>query len=182
VRADAVRNLEAVLTTGARMLADDPGASIASIAAEAGVDRRTVYRRFDSREQLLEAIYEARLEAIGRAIEDARLREAPVAVALHRYVENIIVVNRKWPVDLSRMLTEDAVRRRRDVYVDEVDAFLDRATEEGLLRPGLPGRWAAAVLPELVNLVNREQPGLSPGQAADVVVETLLQGVGSASR
>jgi hypothetical protein len=80
------------------------------------------------------------------------------------------------------MLTEDAVRRRRDVYVDEVDAFLDRATEEGLLRPGLPGRWAAAVLPELVNLVNREQPGLSPGQAADVVVETLLQGVGSASR
>ena len=182
VRADAVRNLEAVLTTGARMLAADPGASIASIAAEAGVDRRTVYRRFDSREQLLEAIYEARLEAIGRAIDDARLREAPVAVALHRYVENIIVVNRKWPVDLSRMLTEDTVRRRRDAYVDEVDAFLDRATEEGLLRAGLPGRWAGAVLPELVNLVNREQPGLSPGQAADVVVETLLHGIGGASR
>lgn len=182
VRADAARNLEAVLTTAARMLAADPGASIASIAAEAGVDRRTVYRRFDSREQLLEAIYEARLEAIGRAIEDARLREAPVAVALHRYVENVIVVNRKWPVDLSRMLTDDTVRRRRDAYVDEVDAFLDRATEQGLLRPGLPGRWAAAVLPELVNLVNREQPGLSPGQAADIVVETLLHGIGGASR
>jgi len=182
VRADAARNLEAVLTTGARMLAADPGASIAAIAAEAGVDRRTVYRRFDSREQLLEAIYEARLEAIGRAIEDARLREAPVAVALHRYVENVIVVNRKWPVDLSRMLTDDTVRRRRDAYVDEVDAFLDRATEEGLLRSGLPGRWAGAVLPELVNLVNREQPGLSPGQAADIVVETLLHGIGGASR
>ncbi|MFC9627623.1 TetR family transcriptional regulator, partial [Streptomyces sp. NPDC056930] len=46
MRADAARNLEAVLTAGARMLAADPGASIASIAAEAGVDRRTVYRRF----------------------------------------------------------------------------------------------------------------------------------------
>jgi AcrR family transcriptional regulator len=180
VRADAARNLEAVLTTGARMLATDPGASIAAIAAEAGVDRRTVYRRFDSREQLLEAIYEARLEAIGRAIDDARLREAPVAVALHRYVENVIVVNRKWPVDLSRMLSDDAVRRRRDAYVEEVDTFLARATEEGLLRRGLPGRWAGVLLPDLVNLVNREQPDLTPGQAADVVVETLLHGIGGA--
>ena len=84
MRADAARNLETVLTTGARMLAADPGVSIASIATEAGVDRRTVYRRFTSRDELLAAIYEARLTAIEHAIEDARLREAPVAVALHR--------------------------------------------------------------------------------------------------
>ena len=120
------------------MLAADPGASIASIAAEAGVDRRTLYRRFGSREELLEAIYEARLEAIGHAIEDARLREAPVAVALHRYVENIIEVNRTWPVDLALMVAVDAVSRRRDAYIAEVDAFLQRAVDEGLLRPVLP--------------------------------------------
>lgn len=138
VRADAARNLEAVLTTGARMLAADPGASITSIATEAGVDRRTVYRRFASREDLLAAIYESRLTAIEHAIEDARLREAPVAVALHRYVENIITVNRTWPVDLTRMLTDDTVHTRRDASIAEVDAFLQRATDEGLLRPGLP--------------------------------------------
>jgi AcrR family transcriptional regulator len=180
VRADAARNLEAVLTTGARMLAVDPGASIASIAAEAGVDRRTVYRRFASREELLEAIYEARLAAIGQAIDDARLREAPVTVALHRYVENIIAVNRMWPVDLTRMLRDDAVRQRRDAYVDEVDAFLSRAADEGLLRPGLPAGWAGALLPDLMHLVVRERPELSHGQAADVVVETLLHGIGAA--
>lgn len=180
VRADAARNLEAVLTTGARMLAADPGASIASIAAEAGVDRRTVYRRFGSREELLAAIYEARLEAIGQAIEGARLREAPVAVALHRYVENIIAVNRRWPVDLNRMLSDEAVRVRRDAYVDEVDAFLRRATDEGLLRPGLPVGWISALLPDLTNLVVREQPELSHGQAADLVVDILLHGVGAA--
>ncbi|WP_041543948.1 TetR/AcrR family transcriptional regulator [Catenulispora acidiphila] len=162
------------------MLAADPGASIAAIAAEAGVDRRTVYRRFGSREELLAAIYEARLTAIGEAIEDARLREAPVAVALHRYVENIVAVNRIWPVDLNRMLATDAVRERRNAYVAEVDAFLERATEEGLLRSGLPAGWVGVLLPEVTNLVVRQQPELSHGQAADLVVETLLQGIGAA--
>ena len=179
VRADAARNLEAVLTTGARMLAADPGASIASIAAEAGVDRRTVYRRFASREELLAAIYESRLTAIEHAIEDARLREAPAAVALHRYVENIIAVNRTWPVDLTRMLADDSVHARRDRSVREVDAFLQRATDEGLLRPGLPKGWTSALLPQLMHLVSRQLPELSPAQAADVVVDTLLHGLGA---
>lgn len=178
VRADAARNLEAVLTTGARMLAADPGASIAAIAAEAGVDRRTVYRRFASREELLAVIYASRLTAIERAIEDARLREAPVAVALHRYVENIITVNRTWPVDLARMLADETVRERRDAAVREVDAFLERATEEGLLRPGLPKGWASALLPQLMHLVSRQLPELGAGQAADIVVDTLLHGLG----
>ncbi|MEU3341766.1 TetR/AcrR family transcriptional regulator [Streptomyces sp. NPDC002144] len=161
------------------MLAADPGASIASIAAEAGVDRRTVYRRFASREDLLAAIYEARLTAIESSIEDARLREAPVAVALHRYVENIIAVNRAWPVDLARMLADDDVRARRDASVREVDAFLERATEEGLLRDGLPEGWAGALLVQLMHLVSRQLPDLSPAQAADVVVDTLLNGLGA---
>ncbi|MBY8883152.1 TetR/AcrR family transcriptional regulator, partial [Actinacidiphila acidipaludis] len=138
------------------MLATDPGASIAGIATAAGVDRRTVYRRFASREDLLAAIYESRLTAIEHAISDARLREAPVTVALHRYVENIITVNRTWPVDLTRMLADDAVRARRDASVDEVDAFLRRATDEGLLRSDVPDGWASALLPQLTHLVSRQ--------------------------
>ncbi|MFI6645377.1 TetR/AcrR family transcriptional regulator [Streptomyces sp. NPDC050504] len=161
------------------MLATDPGASIASIATEAGVDRRTVYRRFASREELLAAIYDARLTAVEQAIVDARLREAPVAVALHRYVENVIEVNRAWPVDLARMLADDTIRHRRDASVREVDDFLRRAVDEGLLRPGEPEGWAGALLPQLMHLVSRHSPGLSAGRAADLVVDTLLHGLGA---
>lgn len=179
VRADAARNLEAVMTTGARMLAADPAASITAIAAEAGVDRRTVYRRFASREELLAAIYEARLTAIEQATEEARLREAPVAVALHRYVEGIIGVNRTWPVDLNRMLAEEPVRIRRDRSYRELTDFLRRATDEGVLRAGLPDGWVSRVLPELMNIASHDLTDLSPAQAADTVVDTLLNGLGA---
>ncbi|MGW0301167.1 TetR family transcriptional regulator, partial [Streptomyces anthocyanicus] len=54
-----------------------------------------------------------------------------------------------------------------------------RATDEGLLRPDQPQGWAATLLPELMHLVSRQLPELSPPQAADVVVDTLLHGLGA---
>ncbi|MEV7097248.1 helix-turn-helix domain-containing protein [Amycolatopsis sp. NPDC051045] len=178
MRADAARNLELLLTTGARMLADDPATSIAAIAAEAGVDRRTVYRRFAGRDELLAAVYQARLDAIEAAIETARLREAPVPVALHRYVEGIVGVNRTWPTEVSRMRTDPEIWARRLRAVDEVELFLQRATDEGFLRPGLPARWPGNVLGQLVHLSTRELPELSDAQAADVIVDTFLRAFG----
>lgn len=176
MRADAARNLELVLTTGARLLADDPATSIATIAAEAGVDRRTVYRRFATRDDLLAAVYQARLDAIEEATEGARLREAPVPEALHRYVESIIAVNRKWPVELTRMKAEPVIRERRNRAIAEVDLFLQRAADEGFLRSNLPGRWPGIVLGQLLHLAAQELPELGTAQAADVLVDTFLQG------
>ncbi|MFI1916548.1 TetR/AcrR family transcriptional regulator [Nocardia sp. NPDC020380] len=179
MRADAERNLEALLTTAARMLAADPAVSIASIAAAAGVDRRTVYRRFASRDDLEQAVYTARLDAVEAAIADARLREAPIPVALHRYVENVILVNQRWPVDFDRMLADPAMNTRRNASIREVDAFLARATEAGFLRTGLPEGWAAKVLPQLVHVVVRQMPHLDAARGADLVVDTLLHGIGT---
>ena len=47
------------------------------------LQQRHAGRRFASREELLAAVYQARYDAVEQAIDTARLREAPVAVALH---------------------------------------------------------------------------------------------------
>ncbi|MEU4522202.1 helix-turn-helix domain-containing protein [Amycolatopsis sp. NPDC024027] len=178
MRADAARNLELLLTTGARMLAEDPATSIAAIAAEAGVDRRTVYRRFTSREELLAAVYQARLDAIEAAIEAARLQEAPVPEALHRYVHGVVRVNRTWPAEVSRMRSDPEIWARRLRAVEEVDRFVKRATYEGFLRAGLPARWPGSVLGSLVRLSTKDLSVLNDVQAADVIVDTFLRAFG----
>lgn len=179
MRADAARNLDAVLQTGARLLACDPGTSIAAIAAEAGVDRRTVYRRFKTREALLAAVHEAKLEACEKAVTEARLTEAPVMVALHRYAEGIITVGRRWPVDV-RQVQDGAAADRLGRLIAQLDAFMARAVREGVIRPGLPGGWARSLLIHLTNIASHEMPELTTAQGADMVVQSLITGLGPA--
>lgn len=177
MRADAARNVDAVLQTGARLLAADPTTSIAAIAAQAGVDRRTVYRRFATREALIAAVFVAKLDAVEQVLDAARLMEAPVAVALHRYVEGIVPSVRLWPVEIKDN-GDDEVERRRRVVRGRMADFVDRAVDEGYFRGDVPREWIRAVLDQTVRLVAYDFPALGAPQCADLVVETLLRGFG----
>ncbi|MGY3333974.1 AcrR family transcriptional regulator [Streptomyces filamentosus] len=71
-RKDAVRNREAVLAAADALFArrESPeDVTMADVAAAAGVGKGTLFRAFGDRAGLLRALYEARLEPVGRAIE-----------------------------------------------------------------------------------------------------------------
>lgn len=57
-RADALRNRARILDAARFLLAQSPSATLADIAAAAGVSRSTLYRRFPDREQLIAALEE----------------------------------------------------------------------------------------------------------------------------
>jgi AcrR family transcriptional regulator len=71
-RKDAVRNREAVLAAADALFArrESPeDVTMADVAAAAGVGKGTLFRAFGDRAGLLRALYEARLEPIGEAVE-----------------------------------------------------------------------------------------------------------------
>jgi serine phosphatase RsbU (regulator of sigma subunit) len=57
-RSDAQENREALLAAAARLLAQSPTASLAEVAAAAGVSRSTLYRHFGGREELIATVSE----------------------------------------------------------------------------------------------------------------------------
>jgi len=179
MRADASRNLQNLLRASARLLAEDPATPLAEIAKEAGVVRSTLYRRFPTREDLLEAVYTAKLDDAERALEEARPATAPFAIAVHRFVENIVAVGRRWPVDLRDLLAVDTHRTRHEEQTKQVGDLVDRGVRAGVIRADLPSNWARDVLISLVDLATHQYEDLPPGPAADLVTEAFLQATGT---
>lgn len=65
LRRDAARNRERILTAAAELFASKGlGTSLDEIAAAAGIGIGTVYRRFPDKSQLIEALFEARIERV----------------------------------------------------------------------------------------------------------------------
>jgi AcrR family transcriptional regulator len=178
MRSDAARNLDTILRTGARLLAEDPGTSITAIAAEAGLSRNAVHRRFATRDALRDAVLHTKLDAVDAILGEARLDRAPVAVALHRFVEGIIAVIRRYPINPDQMRSDAESYTRMLDQRERVAAFMGRATDEGLIRSDLPDGVAPALLQKIIVLVTFQLPDHDPARAADIAVDTLLKGIG----
>ena len=138
LRADARRNIRSILEAAARVLAEDPAASMQEIAAAAEVSRPTVYRHFADREELIEAI---RLEVMEQAFERLAAAAAspdPAAVALERLIGDVAEIAVRYPL-LGSLIGGPPPGGREPP--DRVGAcfkeLIARGERDGTLRPGL---------------------------------------------
>lgn len=91
LRADARENYERVLAAAIAVMArEGSDASLTAIAAEAGVGIGTLYRRFPSREHLIEAVHRSKVsqlcELAPEVLEDS---DSPVT-AMHTWAQRFI--------------------------------------------------------------------------------------------
>jgi AcrR family transcriptional regulator len=151
-RSDAALNRTRIVEAAHRLLADDPDATMAQIAAAAGVGRGTAYRHFPSREELVDAVRrQARDDAEANELEFVR----PPGQLAHRSPTPLSVtevLNKVPPFQLGEQIVAEAQRlpgvTAAAVYLCDLDGTTIQRMAGG---GGLPERRAVplAVGPEI---------------------------------
>ena len=166
LRADAARNVHRIVEVAARLLAENPGAGMADVAAGAGVGRATLYRHFPTREALVEAIREQAVEDAEHALAACRLDEGTATEALGRLCAAWLDVAERYAV------AEPKPAPRSHVLSEPLIALLERGQAAGEFTRELPPQWMARVFGTVL-LAGARYGTLPP----DTVFRTLLRGL-----
>lgn len=152
-RADAVRNVEAILAAATRVLATDPDASINVIAKAAGVGRVTLYGHFDSRATLVREVVDRAIaqtdEAMGRMDVGGDPRDA-----LGRMLEATWHLTHRFGalvVAGSQVLPPDEMRRAHEGPMTRARGVLERGRDVGEFRDDMPIDWQLSVIQAILH-------------------------------
>jgi TetR/AcrR family transcriptional repressor of mexCD-oprJ operon len=178
-RADAERNIAAILEAGLACLSRNADASVAEVARAAGVGRVTLYGHFPSRQALVDAVL---AHAIGQAhavLDAEAIDQGPAAEALARLVRSswrIVDQHRRLLAAGQRALPPARIRRHHDQAMARVERLIARGQQEGAFRTDLPRPWLVATFYSLMHSAAEEVDAgrLDPAQAPGVLATTIL--------
>jgi AcrR family transcriptional regulator len=177
-RADAQRNYERLLAAAETALnAHGVGASLDDIARAAGVGNATLYRHFPTREKLIEAVYDQRIQALCAAARELSTAQDP-AGALHRWLRAVVA-----HITESRVLADAFMASYQgpsDAEPPQIAAWHD-AVREAALPLLTAAQDAGAARPdldvtELVGLTTAVARAGSPAHAGRFL-DVLLEGI-----
>ncbi|MFI0237876.1 TetR/AcrR family transcriptional regulator [Streptomyces sp. NPDC016845] len=182
LRADTRRTVRTILEAAERVLSANPAATVEQIAEAAGVARTTVHRRFASREALISALAAWATQRFHEAVEAARPRTAPPAVALYQVTVNVLRVKTGWGFAMGALPTDapEVAEVHADVLHQCAQLFT-RLRDAGLLAPDTDLDWAQRVYYALIHEAADKAPETDAAldALATRVVDTLLHGLGA---
>jgi len=176
-RADARRNVAAILDAATDCLARDPEMSIAAIAAAAGVGRITLYGHFSTRAELVDAVVTRTIEHADAILDatdtggdpaDALARLVAASWQLvHQFSNILLAAQRELPVERIRGVHDPILRR--------VQSLIERGQRAGTFRADLPEHWLTTTAFSLMHAAAQDAAvgRIEPGDAAGLITATL---------
>lgn len=183
-RADARRNIEAIIEAATNLLAVDPDASVQDIAKAAGVGRVTLYGHFDSRTALINEVATRAIAQTEEALRGIDLDGDP-RDAMARLIDATWLLTHRFGgvvVAAGQALPPEELRRAHEEPAARARALLERGRAEGRFRTDLPVEWQIttiqAVLHAASGAVHRKE--ISAADAPRLVNATILAALAGA--
>ena len=177
-RADARRNIAAILDAATDCLARDPDMSIAGIAAAAGVGRITLYGHFKTRADLVDAVLVRTVQQCDEIL-DATDTSGDPAGALGRLVASswqLVHQFRNILLAAQRELPAERIRGVHDRILRRVQSLIEQGQRAGTFRRDMPRQWLITTTYSLMHAAAEDTAAgrLDAGDAAGLITATLL--------
>jgi AcrR family transcriptional regulator len=167
VRRDAERNRQRLLAAAAEVFAEQGlAATLHDVAARAGLSAPTAYRNWANKQELIDELFEQRLDDVAVMAERA-LQDPDAWNGLTDFLGHSLRLQ-LHDRGLSELLHNpemgrDRLDRSRDRLAPMINAIADRAKQAGSLRPDAEGTdlvWIQVALTALMDRTRRQAPEL----------------------
>ncbi|MGY0021174.1 TetR/AcrR family transcriptional regulator [Streptomyces sp. cg35] len=138
-RSDALKNREAILQVAHDALAENPDASLNSIAKRAGVGPGTLYRHFPTREALILEVYRHDIGRLVASVPDILASLDPLD-ALRRWFTDLtgyVRIKHGLGEALNSAAAQEVVSASWPPVSAAVGQLLDACERAGEIRPGI---------------------------------------------
>jgi TetR/AcrR family transcriptional regulator, mexCD-oprJ operon repressor len=177
-RADAQRNIEAILDAAVTLLSRDPEASVSEIAQAARVGRVTLYGHFPNRTDLVEAALARAIDEGHAALDKVELTGDPREALARLITSSWLLVNRSRALLLAAqaVLPPSRIRELHAGPAERVQRLVERGRREGAFRTDLPTSWLVTVMHSVMHTAADEINAgrLADDKAAAYVAATVL--------
>lgn len=177
-RADAERNIEAIIDTALDQVLVGGELNMAAVARAAGLSRVTLYAHFPTRDALLDAVLQravARINAVLDRIPPGGTARDEFTRLLHSSWQ-FLARHRHLYTIASAALAPAELRSYVDPVLGRVENLVARGQAEGDFRSDLPRPWLVATIYTLLHLAAEELNAgrLRADEADEVVAATVL--------
>lgn len=177
-RADAQRNVDAILDAAIVCLTRDPDVSVADIASAAGVGRVTLYGHYKTRGDLLDAALVSTVRHADEILDGTDTTGEPAAAlarliasswqVVHRFRNVLLAARRELPAERIDDV-HDRVQRR-------LQTIIERGQRAGAFRKDLPKHWMVTTVTSLMHAAAADADGgrVKPDRVPGMITSTVL--------
>jgi AcrR family transcriptional regulator len=164
LRADAARNRELIISAAAAVFAERGlDAATAEIAQRAGVGEATLFRRFPTKDDLIDAIIETRMEEVS-ALADAAAGHPDPGASLERFMEDLVKQFSRdrgfFEAAGARCMNDPKFQPLRQRGLEAAARLLKRAQDAGAVRRDLSPADISFLAGSAVYAMEVSKPGL----------------------